>query len=240
MSPQFPIAADSAASVVAELHQLSIDPAQTYRVRDLQLARGDIKIYLTEGILPSPNRSPVTLWPPSSPRPIPKRVTPKFSCLPPTRSERASLASFAKTPNLDEHFTSAVFFFSDETAKELRAQIEDHPLHPAPEQGKELAATADNVLRADANEIDVRMAQALLDNHQPRTAASFTALSAAAAWASSTSSMSRAALSPFFLATSRIQNKAFNFSGLVQFPPAPESSRRSIPLGAFPTTALIP
>ena len=41
----------TAAALAAELQQLSIDPAQTYHVRDLQLFRGDLKIYLTEGVL---------------------------------------------------------------------------------------------------------------------------------------------------------------------------------------------
>ncbi len=166
LAPAVSYALESAASVITELHQLAIDPAQTYRIRDLQLARGDIKIYLTEGVL-------------AFTKPIADHVVAavfttadvelgdaEVLVLPPTRSERASLANFAKTPNLDEHFTSAVFFFSDETMNELRAQIADHPLHPEPERGKELAATVHNVLRADTNEIDVRLAQSLLDNHQ--------------------------------------------------------------------------
>ena len=160
-------AGDSTASVVSELHQISIDPAQTYRVRELQIARGDVKIYLTEGIL-------------AFTKPVAGKIVAaifttahtevgdgELLVLPPTRSERASLARFAKTPNLDEHFASAVFFFSDETAKELRSQMDERPLHPAPEEGQELAATVNNTLRADANEIDVRIAQSLFDNHVP-------------------------------------------------------------------------
>ena len=41
----------SGAAIIAALHQISLDPERTYHVRDLQLARGDIKIYLTEGVL---------------------------------------------------------------------------------------------------------------------------------------------------------------------------------------------
>ena len=41
----------TAAGLAAGLQQLSIDPAQTYRVRDLELFRGDLKIYFSEGIL---------------------------------------------------------------------------------------------------------------------------------------------------------------------------------------------
>jgi hypothetical protein len=164
---QTSFASQTAASVISELQQLSIDPAQTYRVRELQLARGDIKIYLTEGIL-------------AFTKPVAGRVVAavfttadtelgdgEVLLLPPNRSERASLAIFAKTPNLDEHFSSAVFFFSDETAKELRSQMDDRPLHPAPGQGQELAAGADKTLRLDSNEIDVKIARSLLDNHTP-------------------------------------------------------------------------
>lgn len=158
-------AADSAASVVDQLHHLSIDPEQTYRVIDLQISRGDIRIYFTSGILaftkPIAGRVAAAVFTASNVEAGDGEVL----VLPPTRSERASLAQFAKTPNLDEHFGSAVLFFSDETAKELRAQIEDHPLHPAPQEGRELASTADKILQADSNEIDVKIAQGLLDSH---------------------------------------------------------------------------
>lgn len=152
---------------MADLHQLSIDPAQTFRVRELQLARGDIKVYLNEGILaftkPVAGHVVAAIFTTANTEAGDAEVL----VLPPNRSERASLARFTKTPNLDEHFTSAVFFFSDDSAKELRSQIDDHPLHPAPDEGKELATNADIALRADANEIDIKMTQALLDNHQP-------------------------------------------------------------------------
>jgi hypothetical protein len=160
-------AAVSAAAVVAELHQLSVDPAQTYRVRELQLARGDIKIYLTEGILaftkPVAGHVVAAVFTTANTEVGDAEVL----LLPPSRSERASLATFAKTPNLDEHFASAVFFFSDETAGELRSQLAERPLRPAPDEGQQLAANADNILRTDSNEIEVKMAQALLDNHPP-------------------------------------------------------------------------
>ncbi len=112
-------AADSVASIVSGLHELSIDPSQTFRVLDLQIARGDIRIYLTAGTL-------------AFTKPVAGHVVAavfttadtdagdgEVLVLPTTRGERASLASFAKSPNLDEHFSSAVFFFADDTAKEL-------------------------------------------------------------------------------------------------------------------------
>lgn len=160
-------AAESVASLVSELHQLSIDPSQTYRILDLQLSRGDMRIYLTAGTLaftkPLAGQVVAAVFTTANTEAGDAEVL----VLPPTRGERASLSQFIKSPNLSEHFSSAVFFFSDETAKELRAQIADHPLHPVPEEGKEMAVAFDKAVRADSNEIDIRLAKALLDSHTP-------------------------------------------------------------------------
>jgi hypothetical protein len=147
------------------LNQLSIDPAQTYRVRELVIARGDIKIYLTEGILafakPVAGKTIAAVFTTSHT----DAGDAEILVLPPTRSERAALASFTKAPNLNEHLQSAVFFFADETAEELRKQLQDQPVHPEPADEKELADTAARVLRIDSEQIDVKLARALLDNH---------------------------------------------------------------------------
>ena len=104
-----------AAETAEALKGISLDPAQTYRVRDLQLTRGDVKIYLTDGIL--------AFAQPVAGQPLAAIFTTdtveagdgEIIALPPTSSERASLASYTKAPNLNEHFTSAAFFFSDKT-----------------------------------------------------------------------------------------------------------------------------
>ncbi len=155
------------AEISAGLAQMSLDPEQTFHVRDLQLSRGDIKIYLSEGIL--------SLVTPVGGRNIAAVFTTQgveagdaeILVLPPQRSERASLASFAKTPNLDEHFSTALFLFSDETAKELLAQIGERPIHKASETAAEIGPTLNPVLRNVSSQIDVRLVQALLDNHDP-------------------------------------------------------------------------
>jgi hypothetical protein len=165
IAPGHAVAIDTAASIAAELRQLSIDPAQTYRVRELQIARGDIKVYLTEGILafakPVAGRTVAAVFTTEGVEAGDAEVL----VLPPVRSERAALASFIKTPNLDEHILSGVLLFSDDTAKELQSQIQDRPLHPEPEMAKQMAATADGVLRSSCVQIDVRLTKALLDNH---------------------------------------------------------------------------
>ena len=47
--------------------------------------------------------------------------------LPPTRSERSSLATFTNSPNLEEHFKSAAFIFTDGTGDDLLAQLQHNP-----------------------------------------------------------------------------------------------------------------
>ncbi len=165
--PPVAVAANTVASVASELRALAIDPAQTYRVRELEIARGDIKLYLTEGILafakPVAGKTIAAVFTTANTEAGDAEVL----LLPPTRGERAALASFARTPNLDEHVQSAVLFFADDTARELQSQLHDHPLHPAPEQAAEIAAGADPILRAGSNEIDVKLVRALLDDHAP-------------------------------------------------------------------------
>ncbi len=107
------------------LSHLSIDPKATFHVRDLQLNRGGVKIYLTEGILafskPVAGRVSAAIFTTRGEEAGDAEVL----AMPPDRSERASLAENIKTPNLNDHFSSAVFFFSDNTVKECLAQIAD-------------------------------------------------------------------------------------------------------------------
>lgn len=157
----------TAGEVAGSLAKLSIDPAQTYRVRDLELTRGDIKIYLTEGVLSF--ATPVNG----------RRVAAIFTIdgveggdgevllLPNRSSERASLASFANTPNIDEHITSALFVFSDGTAADLLGQIQQHSLRTAPDIAAGLANAGNPILHTIASAVDVRLVASLLDSHKP-------------------------------------------------------------------------
>ena len=155
----------SGVAVAAALRDISIDPTQTYQVRNLQLSRGDIKLYLTEGTL--------AFATPCLGKHIAAVFTTAYAeagdaevlVLPPQRSERASLAAFTKTPNLDEHFSSAIFLFSDDTAEEALAQIKENPIHSPAAESSKLAAAANAVLRQDSFDIDVSLTRALLDNH---------------------------------------------------------------------------
>jgi hypothetical protein len=157
----------SAQQLASDLQQISLDPARTYRVRDLSFSRGDIKLYLTEGTL--------SFFTPVDERTIAALFTVEGTdagdaeviVMPPRRSERASLASFAKTPNLDEHFTSALFFFTDNTAAEITEKLNRAPLHETPDQASVLAQRANPLGRDIARQIDIALLQALLDKHTP-------------------------------------------------------------------------
>ena len=94
------VAADSAASVISELHQLTVDPAQTYHVLDLQLSRGDIRIYLTAGTLAFAKSIAGKVVAAVFTAANTEAGDAEVLVLPPTRSERASLAQFTKSPNL--------------------------------------------------------------------------------------------------------------------------------------------
>jgi hypothetical protein len=95
-----------------------LDPAECYRVRDLEISEEDARFYLTDGYLmfgKNVNGAPLTAV---------------FSAdtdggdgevllLPPDRSERKSIAAFTGSPNLSEHFTQAAFMFTDAGARAL-------------------------------------------------------------------------------------------------------------------------
>ena len=153
------------AEVAAALQHAALDPAQTYRVRDLQFSRGDIRVYLTDGILsfvtPVAGHILAAVFTTTGSDTGDAEVL----VLPPQRSERASLAAFINTPNLDEHVTSALFLFSDNTAIELLAQIEKGAMRKAPDVAAALAPKINPAVQQVVSQLDVRLVASLLDNH---------------------------------------------------------------------------
>lgn len=152
----------TAASLAGSLQTLSLDADRICRVRDLAFSRGDVKFYLTEGIL-------------SFVRPVEgRRVAAVFTttgaeggdaevlAFPSRRSERASLLKNTKSPNLDEHFTFAVFVFSDDTAEELAKGIGDSACK-IPGFSTEVAPQIDRVIPKLLSELDLLLVRALLN-----------------------------------------------------------------------------
>ena len=154
-------------TVRADLQNLAIDKTATWRVRELELSKGGTTIYLSEGVLafatPVDGHRIAALF---TTAPI-EAGDAEIIALPPVPAERTSLARFTQSPNLDEHFTSALLFFADNTAQDLLNQIRQHPLHPAPDLAAGLATEFDSVLRRSAHEIDIRISQSILDHHSP-------------------------------------------------------------------------
>ena len=155
----------TAAHIADALDHIQIDSNQIYHVRDLQIARGDIKIYLTDGVLafvtPVAGRAIAAVFTTA----LSETGDAEVVLLPPQRSERASLASFTNSPNLDEHFGSALFIFSDDTAKELESEVQQTTMRPDPGAGPQLAASVNPILRSVSTQIDVSLIESLLDNH---------------------------------------------------------------------------
>ena len=123
LRPAFALAA---AELGDEIQHVSLDPAECFKVLDLNFSKEDIKVYLGSGYL-------VFAKPVQG-----SRLGAVFVAgaeggdadvllLPPSRSERSSLATFTHSPNLEEHFKSAAFVFTDGTGDDLLAQLQNDP-----------------------------------------------------------------------------------------------------------------
>ncbi|MES1258436.1 MAG: hypothetical protein ABUS51_08395, partial [Acidobacteriota bacterium] len=115
-----------------------LDPAECYRIRDLEITHDEARIYLTDGYL--------MLGKPVDGAPL----TAVFSAdtdggdaevllLPPDRSERRSMAAYTGTPNLNEHFSQAAFLFTDDTAQSLLEQLRSSGAKKTPDLGAVLS-----------------------------------------------------------------------------------------------------
>lgn len=113
----------TAADLGHQLQEISLDPDACYRVIGLNFAKEDLKVYFNSGYL-------IFTKPVAGVRPAAVFVAnqeggdAEVLLMPPVRSERLSLATFTESPNLNEHFKSAVLIFSDSTAADLLAEIQ--------------------------------------------------------------------------------------------------------------------
>jgi hypothetical protein len=154
--------AGTAADLGRALHENSFDRAECYRVRDITIFKEDLKIYLTDGhlIFSKPLAG--------------RRIAAAFSAdvdggdgevilMPPNRAERASLASYTNSPNLDEHFRAAMFIF---TGSDYDAILSQFPKDPANRKAPDAAASMDELwtpaLRSLADSFQIRVALDLL------------------------------------------------------------------------------
>ena len=155
-------AGPSAKELAQQIRAAALDPEQCYRVRDLTLAREDLKLYLTDGYL-------IFSKPVNG-----ERISAVFTAeveggdgevllLPPFRGERQSLARFTQSPNLDEHFRAAVLVFSDGAAQTLLDSIaQEGTNRKVPELGPLLAEQWTPALANIEARFDLRLVQDLL------------------------------------------------------------------------------
>ena len=118
--------AGSAADLARAVKETGLDPQECYRVRELTLVRDDARLYLTEGYLifskPVAGRRISAVFTAET-----ETGDAELLLMPATRDERRSLAGYAGTPNLDEHFENGILIFTDNTAGELLEQIQRNP-----------------------------------------------------------------------------------------------------------------
>ncbi len=155
--------AGAAADVAHTIAQADLDSQQCYRVRGLTVAKEDLRLYFTNGYL--------IFGKPAGDAPISAVFTggvqggdAEVLALPPTKSERQSLASYTASPNLNEHFRSAVLLFTGETYRDLMAQIRENPASnkKTPEMGLTLAPEWSRVTRNLVSSFESRLVLDLL------------------------------------------------------------------------------
>ncbi|HTS47513.1 MAG TPA: M1 family aminopeptidase [Bryobacteraceae bacterium] len=147
-----------------EFQAISLDPELCYRVTELNLAKEDIKVYLASGYLiftkPVGGFRQGAVFVASA-----DAGDAEVLLLPPSRSERLSLATFTKFPNLEEHFKAAAFLFSDATAAELLARIDaDSSGKKMPELGNVLVEQWNPTMRYLENTFETSLVHDALSN----------------------------------------------------------------------------
>jgi len=161
--------ADSLPTRIAEsLRKAELDPAECYRVRDLHFTRGDdLRFYFTEGYLifgkPVAGRRISAVFATDT-----EGGDGELLVLPPTKGERVSLAAFTQSPNLSEHFHSALLLFTDDSADALLQAIQSRgEPRKSPERGVLLAAEWNSVLSHLSTSFSVRLVHHLLAQQPP-------------------------------------------------------------------------
>jgi hypothetical protein len=153
-------AGPSGAEVAAAIRESALDAGECYRVRDVNFSKEDVRFYLTEGYLIF--SKPVNGG----------RISAVFSAdveggdaevilMPPHRNERRSLAEFTESPNLDEHFNSALFILPANLSEELQAKARERG-RKSPEMGASMAGQLTSVVRNITSGFGARLVEDVL------------------------------------------------------------------------------
>jgi hypothetical protein len=152
-----------ATDLAREFQTISLDPDECYRVIDLNLTKEDIKIYLTSGYLiftkPIGGFRQGAVFVAST-----DAGDAEVLLLPPSRTERLSLATFTQSPNLEEHFSAAALLFTDATAAELLARIDANSSKKVPELSSTLVEQWNPLLRHLADTFETSLVHDALSN----------------------------------------------------------------------------
>jgi hypothetical protein len=165
----------TASETAAALREASFDGQRCYRVRDLSLIREDVKVFLTDGYL--------ILAKPVAGAPLAAFFSAETEngdgevlLVPPTASERASLAHYTQTPTLNEHFRGALLLFTDGTGAEMEAFIAERQLKPEAEMGALLAQQWTPTLRSLTASFETRLLEDLVGGAPPEQGLFFAAV----------------------------------------------------------------
>ena len=155
-----PAAESTGATIAQSIREIALDAESCYRVRELNFAKEDLRFYLSDGyiIFAKPVQG--------------QRLMALFSAdveggdaevlvMPPHRSERKSLAAFTGAPNLDEHFRTALFVFTDGTGDELYQRARETG-RPSIEMGALVRDQLGSMSRNIAEGFEVRLVQDVL------------------------------------------------------------------------------
>ena len=158
-----PLAAGPADDLVRAIRENALDHDACYRVRDLTLFKEDIRLYLTDGYL--------IFSKPVAGHPIAAVFTTDVESgdgevilRPPDLAERRSLASYTGTPNLDEHFQSALLVFTGDVYQALLEQIPNNPANrKVPEMGALMEERWTPLMRSFIAGYDTRLSLDLMN-----------------------------------------------------------------------------
>lgn len=165
-----PISAHSkAADLGRAVRAAGLDPAECYRIHDIEFSQEDMRFYLTSGYLifgKVVNGNPVSAVFSADTDGGDAEVL----LLPPDKSERRSLALHTGAPNLDEHFKTAVFLFTDAAVRNLLEQVRSSDsARKTPDIGALLADQFNSTVGNIAASFESRMVFDLLNaNDQTR------------------------------------------------------------------------
>lgn len=161
------MAADTAAALGEQLKQLELDPAQCYRVRDLEFQREDIGLFFKDGLMvfskPVAGQRLMAVFHAGE-----AGDDAEILLRAPNRSERASLAKSTGSPNLNEHFQTAILVFTDGGAEQLLEKIKAGVVKERPDEGILLVGRMNETARNFAQSFQVRLVQDLLTKDAQR------------------------------------------------------------------------